>query len=158
MQDNIIEIVKVYYEKLASDGPVEAAIQTISEDFRLIAGTKEIDRKGFIDMMTRLYTAIPDLTHALSDIQVRGEVVQVTDQPMGTFTGAWDGSGLGLSIVPPSGSTFLMAPSKWEITIRHGKITRWHDVTIPSVKSGLTGFLKALGVSVPVARTQVSKN
>jgi hypothetical protein len=40
MQDNIIEIVKVYYEKLASDGPVEAALQTISEDFRLIAGTK----------------------------------------------------------------------------------------------------------------------
>ena len=26
MQDNIIEIVKVYYEKLASEGPVEAAI------------------------------------------------------------------------------------------------------------------------------------
>jgi hypothetical protein len=145
MQDNIIEIVKAYYDKLAAAGPVEAAAQTISDDFRLIAGTVEMGRMGFIDIMTLLYTAIPDLSHALSDIQVRGEVVQLTDRLMGTFTGPWDGSKLGLPVIPPNGNAFFMAPLKWEVTVRHGKITRWHDVTVPSAQSGLPGFLKALG-------------
>jgi predicted ester cyclase len=151
MEDNI-EIVKTYYEKLALEGPVEGTNQSISEDFKLIAGTLEIDRKGFIAILTRLYAAIPDLTHTLSDIQVRGESVQLTDHPAGTFTGTWDGTSFGLPIVPPNGDAFLMAPMKWEITVRNGKITRWHDVTIPSGTSGLPGFLKALGSSMPAAK------
>lgn len=152
MEDNIIEIVKACYAKLASAGSDETAIQTLSEDFRLIAGSKEVDRNGFIALLKVVYAAIPDLTHVLSDIQVRGEVVQLTDTPVGTFTSAWDGSSLGLPVISPNGSPFLMAPTKWEITVRNGKITRWHDVTIPSVKSGISGFLKALGPQVPVQR------
>ncbi len=145
--DNI-EIVKAYYEKIASEGPVEATNQTLSEDFKLIAGTLEIDRKGFITIITRLYAAIPDLTHTLCDIQTRGQVVQLTDHPRGTFTGTWDGSSFGLPVIPPDGNPFHMAPMKWEITLRDGKITRWHDVTVPSAASGLPGFLKALGSTI----------
>jgi hypothetical protein len=32
------------------------------------------------------------------------------------------------------------------ITVRDGKIRRWHDVTLPSGDTGLPGFLKALGL------------
>jgi hypothetical protein len=144
MPDNIIELVKSCYKILASEGPGEAMAQTMSEDFKLIAGNVEIDRKGFIEMVKLLYAAVPDLTHALSDIQIRGDVVQLTDHSVGTFSGQWDGSSFGLPSIPPSGASFHMAPIKWEITVRQGKITRWHDVTIPSAASGMRGFLKAL--------------
>jgi hypothetical protein len=152
MPENNIEIVEAYYEKLASQGPVEAAAQSISEDFRLIAGSVEIDRKRFIGIMELLYSAVPDLTHVLSAIQVRGDVVQLTDQPAGTFTGSWDGTSLGLPVIPPHGGAFLMAPMKWEVTVRYGKITRWHDTTPPSSESGVPGFFKALGARAPVAK------
>lgn len=151
MPDNI-EIVKAYYEKIASEGPAEASNQTLSEDFRLIAGTLEIDRKGFIAIITCLYAAIPDLTHTFSDMQTRGEAVQLTDHALGTFTGTWDGSIFGLPVIPPDGNPFHLAPMKWEITFRGGKITRWHDVTVPSAASGLPGFLKALGSTMPTAK------
>lgn len=151
MLDNI-EIVKAYYEKITSEGLIEATNQTLSEDFRLIAGTMEIDRKGFIAIITRLYAAIPDLAHTLSDIQTRGESVQLTDCVTGTFTGTWEGSSFGLPDLPPDGNPFHMAPMKWEITVRDGKIRRWHDVTVPSTASGLPGFLKALGSTMPAAK------
>jgi hypothetical protein len=151
MRDNI-EIVKAYYEKIASENRVETTNQTLSEDFKLIAGTLEIDRKGFIAIITRLYAAIPDLAHTLSNMQTRGEVVQLTDCATGTFTGIWDGSSFGLPVVPPDGNPFQMAPMKWEITLRDGKITRWHDVTVPSTASGLPGFMKALGSTLPAAK------
>lgn len=151
MQENI-EVVKTYFEKVALEGPMEATAQTCSEDFKLIAGTLEINRSSFIAILTGLYAAIPDLTHALSDIQVRGESVQLTDHPTGTFTGAWDGTSFGLPSIPPNGSPFHMAPMKWEITVRNGKITRWHDVTIPSAASGLRGFFKALGSPPPAVK------
>jgi hypothetical protein len=149
MPDNVLEIVNACFERLALEGPAAAAAQSLSEDFKLIAGSKEIDRKGFVALLTLLYAAIPDLTHGLSDVQVRGESVQLTDRPAGTFTAAWDGSGMGLPVLPPSGGAVSMAPTKWEITVRNGKITRWHDVTIPSINSGLRGFLKALGGTDP---------
>lgn len=153
MQFNNTEIVTTYFEKLASDGPETATIQAFSEDFKLIAGSAEVNRKRFIEMITVLYAAVPDLTHDLSDIQLRGDIVQLTDRPSGTFTGTWDGTTLGLPIIPANSSAFLMAPSKWEITVRNGKITRWHDVTIPSGKSGISGLFKALGLQAPVAKT-----
>ncbi|MBE0698593.1 MAG: hypothetical protein IH586_16875 [Anaerolineaceae bacterium] len=149
MPDDIIELVKSCYEKLASVASGVTAVQTMSEDFKFIAGTAEIDRKGFIEIVKLLYTAIPDLTHTLSDIQVRGDVVQLTDHPAGTFSGQWDGSSFGLPNIPPSGFPFRMAPTKWEITVRHSKITRWHDVTVPSAASGMRGFLKALESVLP---------
>ncbi len=144
MENNIVEIVESCYAQLSSAIREDGVSQTLSDDFRLIAGTKEIDRKGFIAFLVLLYAAIPDLTHVLSDIRVRGEVVQLTTHSAGSFTGAWDGSSLGLPVIHPNGSAFSMAPMKWEITVRNGKITRWHDVTIPSVKNGMPGFLKAL--------------
>lgn len=150
MENNIVEFVESCYAKLASVISDDAVSQNLSDDFRLIAGTKEVDRQGFVALLALLYAAIPDLTHVLSDIRVRGEVVQLTAHPAGTFTGAWDGSSLGLPVISPNGGAFSMAPMKWEITVRNGKITRWHDVTIPSKKNGLPGFLRALSPQIPV--------
>ena len=133
MENNIVEIVESCYAQLSSAVREDGVSQTLSDDFRLIAGSKEFDRNGFIAFLVLLYAAIPDLTHVLSDIRVRGEVVQLTSHSAGSFTGAWDGSSLGLPVISPNGSAFSMAPMKWEITVRNGKITRWHDVTIPSV-------------------------
>jgi hypothetical protein len=149
---NLVEIVKAYYEKVAVEGHVEASTEFISEDFRLIAGTIEIDRKRFIAIMASVYEAIPDLAHTVGEFQIRGEAVQLTDQPKGAFTSSWDGTGFGLPVIPPTGNAFQMAPMKWEITIRNGKITRLHDITLPSAESGLAGFFKALGTTLPAAK------
>lgn len=152
MPDSIVEIVEAFYEKFQKEGPASAINEFLSDDFRLIAGKAEINRDAFTVLLTRLYAAVPDLTHTLSNMQVRGEVVQVTDQPAGTFTGSWDGSNHGFPVIPPHGKAFTMAPTKWEITVRHGKITRWHDVTVPSAISGSRGFLKALGLTAEPAK------
>jgi ketosteroid isomerase-like protein len=151
MNMDSIDIVKAYFAALNSTS-LDQGDQYLAADYKLIAGTLEIDRSRFIAILTQLYAAIPDLTHVLSDIQVRGETVQLTDRPAGTFTGAWDGSSFGLPSIPPNGSAFHMAPMKWEITVRNGKITRWHDVTVPSAASGLPGFFKALGATPPAAK------
>jgi hypothetical protein len=145
---NQVEIVKAYYGNLALVGPDKASTGIIADDFRLIAGSIEFDRKNFMAILISLYEAIPDLSHVLSDFQVHGEAVQLTDLPNGTFTSSWDGSSFGLPVIPPSGKEIQMAPIKWEITVRNGKITRLHDVTLPSAKSGLPGFFKALGASI----------
>lgn len=152
MLENNLEIVENYITQLTADGPSGSSSQSLSEDFRLIAGTVELDRKKFVAILTSLYAAIPDLSHGISNIQVRGDVIQITDHPSGTFTGHWDGSELGLPSVPPSGSAFRMAPWKWEVTVRHGKITRLHDVTVPSAASGLPGFFHALGFTLPAKK------
>jgi len=119
---NLVEFVKAYYEKVAVEGPIEASTEFISEDFRFIAGRIELDRKRFLAIMASVYTAIPDLEHTLGEFQIRGEAVQLINQPKGTFTSSWDGTGFGLPVIPPTGNTFQMAPMKWEITIRNGKL------------------------------------
>jgi predicted ester cyclase len=149
MQENNIEIVTAFNEKLAAQGQIEADDAILSGDFKLIAGSVEIDRQSFIEIINRLYRAIPDLKHTLSNIQLRGDVVQLTIQSTGLFTETWDGSSLGLPVIPPSGGPVHMGPTKWEITVRDGKITRWHDITLPSRESGLPGFIKALGAQLP---------
>jgi hypothetical protein len=101
--------------------------------------------------LTSVYAGNPDLAHSLGEFQVGGEAVQLIDQPKGTLTSSWDGTCFGLPVIPPTGNAFQIAPMKCEITIRNGKITRLHDMTLPSAESDLPGFFKALGATLPAA-------
>lgn len=147
--DDIVEIVKACYHSVAVDGQFDVDNLTLADDFKFIAGMVEVNKNDFIEIITRLYRAIPDLKHVLTNIQIRGDTVQLTHQAVGTFTKDWDGTDFGLPRITATNTPVQMGPIKWEITVRKGNITRWHDVTMPSADSGLRGFFKALGSEMP---------
>ncbi len=145
MQNNPLEIVNAYYTALDAEG-ITTAAQLMADDFKFfIDQPQPLDKRTFIGVMSLLLTALPDLKHTLRDIQVQGNVVQLTEHLHGTHTGAWDGSVLGAPVIPPSGRIVTLPPYQIEFTVMGDKITQTRDLTPLSPETGLPGLLKALG-------------
>lgn len=144
-----MEIVRAFYIAVDS-GNLEKAGQLLSDDFKLF-GTSPgwIGKRETLEMLSNLKAALPNLTHALSNIRSEGGVVMLTAQAGGRHTGPLDLQNLrmGVEIIPASGRMVIFPPDHYEFTVSHGKITSERNVTPITPYSGMDGFLKAVGVS-----------
>src|ERR1041384_3262827 len=101
MQSNALEIVNTYYTVLDVEG-ITTAAHFMTHDFKFFMGAPQpLDKRAFIGAMSLLLTALPDLKHKLSDIQVQDNVVTLTEHLLGTHTGIWDGSAFGAPVIQP---------------------------------------------------------
>ena len=104
---------------------------------------------AFMEMVDVFMVATPDLKSTLSDFQVSGNIVRVSDKGEGTHTGTFDGTSMGMPILPPTGNIVRTPLEQYEFTIVNGKIVQQRDVTTPTGEAGFDGFLKAMGVTLP---------
>jgi hypothetical protein len=145
MHRNALDIVNAYYAVLDTEG-ITTAAQWMTDDFKFFMGAPQpLDKRTFIGAMRLLLTALPDLKHTLSDIQVQDSSVTLTEHLLGTHTGIWDGSAFGAPVIQPSGRVVALSPAQLEFTVVGDRITQTRDLTPPSPESGLSGLLKALG-------------
>lgn len=146
---NDMEIVRSFYVALDS-GNLEKASQFLSDDFRMFGtNTGWVGKREALEMLSLLKTALPDLSHALSNIRTEGGIVMLTAQAGGRHTGPLDlpNLGMGLGVVPASGRMVIFPPDQYEFTVAHGQITSERNVTPITPYSGVDGFLKAVGIS-----------
>jgi hypothetical protein len=146
---NDMEIVRSFYVALDS-GNLEKASQFLSDDFRMFGTTTGwVGKREALEMLSLLKAALPDLSHALSNIRTEGGMVMLTAQAGGRHTGPLDlpNLGMGLGVVPASGRMVIFPPDQYEFTVAHGKITSERNVTPITPYSGVDGFLKAVGIS-----------
>jgi hypothetical protein len=142
--------VNAYYTAGDAEG-ITAAAHLMTDDFKFFMGAPQpLDKRAFIGAMSLLLTALPDLKHTLSDIQVQDNIVTLTELLIGTHTGIWNGAALGAPVIPPSGRVVTLPPYQLEFTVRGDKITQTRDLTSPSPETGLPGLLKVLGGVAPV--------
>ena len=145
---NDMEIVRAFYIALDS-GNLEKAGQLLSDDFKQFGITQGwVGKQEALNMLGLLKAALPDLSHALSNIRSEGGVVMLTAQAGGRHTGPLDlpNLGMGGGIIPASGRMLIFPPDQYEFTVAGGKITSERNVTPITPYSGVDGFLKTVGI------------
>ena len=143
-----MEIVRAFYIAVDS-GNLEKAGQLLSDDFKSFGTPRGcIDKHETLETWGHLQAALPNLSHALSNIRTEGGVVMLTAQAGGRHTGPLDlpNLGMGVGIIPASGRMVIFPPDHYEFTVSHEKITTERNVTPITPYSGVDGFLKAVGI------------
>ena len=145
-----MEIVRSFYIALDS-GNLEKAGQLLSDDFKQFGiAPGWLGKQEALNMLSLLKAALPDLSHAISNIRSEGGVVMLTAQAGGRHTGPLDlpNLGIGVGIIPASGRMLIFPPDQYEFTVANGKITSERNVTPITPNSGVDGFLKTVGIPV----------
>lgn len=150
MSSSPVDIVKVFYGTLSLMGASKAG-SFLADDFTLVGFTPApLDKTRWIEFLTALKRALPDLKIRLSDVRESGDQVRFTEMGLGTHRLPLDFSLFGLPDVPASGGSVSFPISEWVLTVAGGKITRAEQVS-PSPQASLAGMQTALGAqAVPV--------
>ena len=142
-----IKIIEAYFAALDSTN-IDQAGQYLSEDYQLVDFTPQpMDQDAMLEMIGHLKTALPNLTHSLSNIRVEGNVVKLTVQLSGTNSGQLDLRKMGIGVIPRSQKFIIFPNGNYELTIKSEKITIERDVSPVSPNRRMSGMLKALGVN-----------
>ncbi|HSG44343.1 MAG TPA: hypothetical protein VLA72_14435, partial [Anaerolineales bacterium] len=72
-----------------------------------------------------------------------------TSQLSGTHSGAFDLTGMNMSVIPATNKTFSAKREKVKVTVKDNKIAAW--TVEPTDGAGLMEILKQLEVEVPTA-------
>ena len=145
MSSSVVDIVKAYFGTFSLMSADKAAL-FLSDDFKLVGfGKNPIGKDAWVRFMNTLKIAMPDLKIKLSDIQVEGNVVRLTQDGIGTHQGPMDLTAMDLAIFPATGKKVSFPGSQWAITVVEGKITQEEMISPPSQDTGLAGILKAFG-------------
>jgi predicted ester cyclase len=140
-----IDIVKAYFKALDSTD-MDAAGQFLSEEYRLLDFvTEAMDKEAMLDLVRRLKTALPNLTHSLSNFQAERNMVKVTVQRSGTNLGHLDLRTLGIDVIARTQKFIIFPNTTSEFTVENGKILSERDVSPVSPNRRLPGLLKAFG-------------
>lgn len=140
------EVVRSYYSAIDA-GNIEKAGQFLSDDFKML-GTepRTMDKEETLEIISNLKAGFPDLKYALSNIHADHGVVTLTAQAGGRHTQPLDLSNLGMGLLPESGKMIIFPPNQYEYTVASGKITVERNITPTTAFTGMSGFLRELGV------------
>ena len=141
---NKIEIVKQAFD---FDNPEGA--QHLADNFQGTdsVGGPPLDKASWVGMGDLMRASFPDINYVIEDIHEHGDDVMVAGRFSGTFTNDFDGSAMGLGVIPATGMKVDFAVSTQTISFEREKITRNHS-TDTGPDAGLAGFLKALGAEM----------
>jgi predicted ester cyclase len=141
------DVVKTWYAA-AESGSLDAQVAAISDDFELSGPVPEpIGKDAYLGLMSALLAAFPDWSFNLSNVQEQGNVVRTTHQVTGTHTADLDLSGMGLPVVPATGTAIKLGIENPEITVENDKVVAIK--VEPSPDTGVPAILKQLGVEMP---------
>lgn len=141
---NKIEIVK---QAINFDNPEGA--EHLADNFQ---GTDSVDgppldKASWVGMGDIMRGSFPDINYVIENIHEHGEDVMVAGRFSGTFTNDFDGSAMGLGVIPATGKSVEFPTSNQVISFEGDKISRNHN-TDTGPDAGLAGFLKALGAEM----------
>ena len=141
------DVVKAWYAANES-GDLEAWAAHMSDDFVLSGPVPEpVGKDVFMALTSAMRAAFPDWSFNLSNVQEQGNVVTTTHQITGTHTGDLDLSGMGIPVVPASGTAIKLGAENPEITVENDKVVAFK--VKPSPDTGVPAILKQLGAELP---------
>jgi predicted ester cyclase len=145
--DNI-ELVKAYFAALDS-ADIEQVNQYLSDQYQLVDFTQQpMDKTAKLSLLKQLKTALPNLSHTLSNLRMEDNLVKCTVQIAGTNSGHLDLREMGIGVVPRT-QKFIIFPNAYvEFVIRNDKILTERDVSPQSPNRRMSGMLKAFGVNI----------
>jgi predicted ester cyclase len=117
-----------------------------ADDFQATdsVGGQPMDKHAWLAMTPLMRASFPDIGYVVDDIREEGDKVRVTGHFVGIFTNDLDLSALGVGVIPASGKKITWPTSHSIVTLKGGKITRWHS-TDTGPNAGVSGFFKAIG-------------
>ncbi|NUM45638.1 MAG: hypothetical protein HUU38_13110 [Anaerolineales bacterium] len=145
MPSSVTDIVKAYFGTFSLMSADKAAL-FLADDFKMIGfDERPLGKVVWVGVMNAIKTAIPDLKIKLSEVQEKGNVVNLKYYGVGTHRESLDLSVLNGPVLPASGKTVTFPGSHWALTVVAGKITQEELVTPPSADTGLAGIINACG-------------
>jgi hypothetical protein len=122
--------------------------ELIADGFTAKGPTMELNKQQTIAYLKILYTAFPDLSFGLTDLEEKGELIYYTSHEIGTHNGVLDLTPFGMPVsLPPSGKTFTLPEGGFTIHVADGKVVYFSEE--PAEGGGLAGILAQLGVKLP---------
>ena len=145
MSSTPIDIVKVFYGTFSLMGASKAGLY-LAADFQSFGFTPApIDRETWIQFLTALKRAVPDMKIRLTNVRAEGDQVWFTEMGLGTHRLPMDLSAFDLPEIPADGAPVTFPSSDWVLTVDGSKIAR-AELVNPSPETGLPGMLHAFNV------------
>jgi len=146
------EIVKSFITALQS-GETDMAATYMTDDF-VCSGFGDLipepqDKQVFLGLQSALYSAMPDLSYNLSNLQKEGNDVTATIQITGTQSRelALPLPGGGIRVFPPSENTVILPQQNVEFMIERDNIVGMRLQHVPG--GGIAGLLQQISGDMP---------
>lgn len=122
--------------------------EILAEDFVAKGPTMELNKQQAINYLQALFTAFPNFSFGLTDIEETEGQIRFTSYQKGTHQGVLDLNSFGIPISsPPTGKTFNLPKEKILLRMADDKITYFTEEIAEG--GGLAGILAQLGIVSP---------